>query len=229
MIIGEGAFIKKLRYDLNDERVKYLISTDERLNRLIRHIYFSELEIEEDGFKCLMKYIIGQQISDKARQTLWQRICSKFDNLTPNKVLCLNNSELRGIGLSEHKVSFIKNLASAIACKRINFEQYLTLKNEEIIRELTAVKGIGRWTAEMYLIFSLGREDILSSGDGTIKRVIMWMYDLETLPSKKDLWKYFGMWSQYATIVSSYFWKANELGLTQQHFDQSVINIGADI
>lgn len=222
-------FIKNLRYDLNDERVKYLTSTDGRLNRLIRHICFSELEIEEDGFKCLMKYIIGQQISDKARQTLWQRICSKYDNLTPDKVLCLNNSELRGIGLSERKVSYIKNLASAVVCKRINFEQYLNLGNEEIIRNLTAVKGIGKWTAEMYLIFSLGRENIFSNGDGTIKRVIMWMYDLETLPSEKDLWKYFGKWSQYATIVSSYLWKAIELGLTQQPFDQSVKKLGADI
>lgn len=85
--------IKNLYYDLNDERVKCLTQTDERLGRLIRHICSCELQIEEDGFKCLMKYIIGQQISDKARQTLWQRMCNKYDNLTPDKVLCLSNSD----------------------------------------------------------------------------------------------------------------------------------------
>ena len=98
------------------------------------------------------------------------------------------------------------------------------LSNEEIIKKLTVLKGIGQWTAEMYLIFSLGRENVLSKGDGTIRRTIQWMYDLEKLPSSEILLKYFSSWTQYATIVSSYLWKSIELGLVQKPFNEIISN-----
>lgn len=145
-----------LKYDLNDERVQYLIRTDEMLGKLIRYIGTSELAIEKDGFKCLVKYIVGQQISDKARETIWQRICTTFGNVTPDIMLSTNDSDLRGVGLSGSKVEYIKTLAGSIIEKRIYFEEFQTLSNKDIITKLTALKGIGQWTAEMYLIFSLG-------------------------------------------------------------------------
>lgn len=211
-----------LYYDLNNEKVQYLLSTDQKLNRLIRYIGNSELIIEEDGFKCLVKYIIGQQISDKARETIWQRVCTTYGNITPKNILILKDEELKQVGLSERKVIYIKTLATAIIDRSIDFNEFHKLTNEEIIKKLTTLKGIGQWTAEMYLIFSLGRENVLSKGDGTIRRTIQWMYDLETLPSSETLSEYFGRWTQYATIVSSYLWKSIELGLTQKPFDDSI-------
>lgn len=211
-----------LKYDLSDERVQYLIRTDETLGKLIRYIGTSELAIEKDGFKCLVKYIIGQQISDKARETIWQRICTTFENVTPDIMLLTSDSDLRGVGLSGRKVEYIKILATGIIEKRIDFEKFETLPNEEIITKLTALKGIGRWTAEMYLIFSLGRENVLSKGDGTIRRTIQWMYDLQELPSSKVLAEYFDNWIEYATVVSSYLWKSIALGLTQKPFDEVI-------
>ena len=201
-----------LHYDLDNEKVKYLINTDEKLGKLIRYINKTELIIEEDGFKCIVKYIIGQQISDKARETIWQRVCAIWKNITPEKILEIEDNELRRVGLSERKINYIKILASAVVSKDINFCDFKELTNEEIIKKLTALKGIGQWTAEMYLIFSLGRENVLSKGDGTIRRTIQWMYDLEKLPSSEILLKYFSSWTQYATIVSSYLWKSIELG-----------------
>lgn len=213
-----------LHYDLDNEKVKYLINTDEKLGKLIRYINKTELIIEEDGFKCIVKYIIGQQISDKARETIWQRVCAIWKNITPEKILEIEDNELRRVGLSERKINYIKILASAVISKDINFCDFKELTNEEIIKKLTALKGIGQWTAEMYLIFSLGRENVLSKGDGTIRRTIQWMYDLEKLPSSEILLKYFSSWTQYATIVSSYLWKSIELGLLQKPFDKMISN-----
>ena len=161
-----------LHYDLDNEKVKYLINTDEKLGKLIRYINKTELIIEEDGFKCIVKYIIGQQISDKARETIWQRVCAIWKNITPEKILEIEDNELRRVGLSERKINYIKILASAVISKDINFCDFEEFTNEEIIKKLTALKGIGQWTAEMYLIFSLGRENVLSKGDGTIRRTI---------------------------------------------------------
>lgn len=209
-----------LKYDLNDERVQYLIRTDAALGKLIQYIGTSELVIEKDGFRCLVKYIVGQQISDKARETIWQRICKTFGNVTPNAILLASDSVLREIGLSGRKVEYIKILATEIVEGRIDFEQFLPLTNEEIVAKLIALKGIGRWTAEMYLIFSLGRENVLSKGDGTIKRTIQWMYALEDPPSAKEVAAYFSDWIEYATIVSSYLWKSIALGLTQEPFNE---------
>lgn len=214
-----------LHYDLDNEKVKYLISTDEKLGKLIRYINKTELILEEDGFKCIVKYIIGQQISDKSRETIWQRVCSALKNeVTPEKIIEINDNELRKVGLSERKVNYIKILASAVISEDINFYDFKKLTNEEIIKKLTALKGIGQWTAEMYLIFSLGRENVFSKGDGTIRRTIQWMYDLEKLPSPEILIKYFSSWTQYATIVSSYLWKSIELGLVQKPFNEIISN-----
>ncbi len=213
-----------LHYDLDNEKVKYLINTDEKLGKLIRYINKTELIIEEDGFKCIVKYIIGQQISDKARETIWQRVCAIWKNITPEKILEIEDNELRRVGLSKRKINYIKILALAVISKDINFCDFKELTNEEIIKKLTALKGIGQWTAEMYLIFSLGRENVLSKGDGTIRRTIQWMYDLEKLPSSEILLKYFSSWTQYATIVSSYLWKSIELGLVQKPFDEIISN-----
>ena len=213
-----------LHYDLDNEKVKYLINTDEKLGKLIRYINKTELIIEEDGFKCIVKYIIGQQISDKARETIWQRVCAIWKNITPEKILEIEDNELKRVGLSERKINYIKILASAVISEDINFYDFKELTNEEIIKKLTALKGIGQWTAEMYLIFSLGRENVLSKGDGTIRRTIQWMYDLDKLPSSEILLKYFSSWTQYATIVSSYLWKSIELGLVQKPFNEIISN-----
>lgn len=218
-----------LKYDLNDKRVQYLIRTDETLGKLIKYIGTSELVIEKDGFKCLVKYIVGQQISDKARETIWQRICATFGNVTPDIMLSTSYNDLRGVGLSGRKVEYIKALAEGIIEKRIDLEEFQTLSSKEIITKLTALKGIGQWTAEMYLIFSLGRENVLSKGDGTIRRTIQWIYDLKELPSSKILVEHFVNWTEYATIVSSYLWKSMALGLTQKSFDEAIPGQGARI
>jgi DNA-3-methyladenine glycosylase II len=215
-----------LKYDLNNEKVQYLVHSDETLGELINYIGTSEIVIEKDGFKCLVKYIIGQQISDKARETIWQRLYTIFDKVNPSNILSISDNNLREVGLSSRKVNYIKTLAESIIEKRVDYAELQTLSNEKIISKLTALKGIGRWTAEMYLIFSLGRENVLSKGDGTIRRGIQWMYNLNDPPSQELLSKYFINWTEYATIVSSYLWESIKLGLTKQSFTKVISEKG---
>ena len=102
-----------IEYDLENEKVKYLIETDEKLGKLIKYIKQANIIIEEDGFKCIVKYIIGQQISDKARETIWQRIRKEIVPLTPEKVLTVSITDFRNYGLSERKIIYIKSLESS--------------------------------------------------------------------------------------------------------------------
>ena len=205
-------------YDLDNYKVQYLIKSDKNLGLLIKYIKTCELYIEVDGFKCLIKYIIGQQISDKARETIWNRFCINLKEITPLIVLNVPDNKFMAIGISYRKIMYIKELAKYIIENNIDFKQFEIMNNEDIIKILTSINGIGRWTAEMYLIFSLGRENILSKGDGTIKRTIQWMYNLKDLPTQIELEKIFKKWNKYSTIVSAFLWKSIELGLTQKSF-----------
>ncbi len=199
--------MKTKKYDLNNKEVQYLISTDKKLEKLIRYLKSCSIMIEEDDFKCLVKYIIGQQISDKTREVIWNKLCIKY-RVSPKTMIGISEEELKSFGICRQKVIYIKNLANAIIDKQIDFKEFKNLTSKEIIDKLVKIKGIGNWTVEMYLIFSLGREDILSKGDNTIKRVLKWMYNLNELPSSKEVEKYFSKWLQYSTIVSAYFWEA---------------------
>ena len=210
--------MKLISYNIYDDKIKYLMTTDERLRKLITYIKDTKLIIETDGFCCLIKYIIGQQISDKARETIWNKFKLAFKSITPEDILKTDNNKIKEIGLSERKINCIKLLATEIINNNINFNNYLYYSNEWIIGELTKIKGIGRWTAEMYLIFSLGREDVLSKSDGTIKRTIKWLYNLDEMPNDKMIQKYFDKWIGYETIVSTFLWKSIELNLTQVEF-----------
>ena len=207
-------------YSLNNNKVKYLVNSDERLSKLIRHIKTCALQLEEDDFKCIIKYIIGQQISDKMRESIWNKLCERYNDITPQLILNISDDELRNFGICKQRVLYIKNLATAILNNQISFKKLRKRNNDEIKKELTKIKGIGNWTVEMYLIFSLGREDVFSKGDNTIKRVIKWMYNLENLPTNSELEMYFSKWLQYSTIVSVYFWEAIAQNLLTINFDE---------
>ena len=200
--------MKIKKYNLNNKKVQFLINSDEKLGKLIKHIKSCQILIEDDGFKCIIEYIIGQQISDKTRKVIWDKMCEKYKDISPKTIMNISESELRDLGICKQKVTYIKNLASAVINKEIIFNDFKKSTNQEITNKLTKIKGIGNWTVEMYLIFSLGRENVFSKGDHTIKRVIKWMYNLENLPNNTELERYFSNWLQYATIVSAYFWEA---------------------
>lgn len=207
------------KYNLDNEKVQFLIKSDKKLALVIKYIKKCNILLEKDDFKCLVKYIIGQQISDKTREVIWQKLCTKYNDISPKTMSIVDDQELRNLGICRQKINYIKNLSFAILNNEINFKEFKNLSNQEIINKLTKIKGIGNWTAEMYLIFSLGRENVLSRGDNTLKRVLKWLYGLEKLPSNNDVEKYFKKWEEYSTIVSAYFWEAIAMNLLVKDID----------
>ena len=210
---------QKLKIKLEDERIQHLITTDSTLSELIRVIGDIELEIEKDGYCCIVKYIIGQQISDKARETIWQRLCKLCGPVTPINFVEQSYEQLRGLGLSGRKIEYLRNFSSCLISKKFDLKEMKFLSNQEIIDKLILIKGIGHWTAEMYLIFGLGRLDVLSVNDGTIRRSIQWMYNLKYLPKRQDIIDCFKKWEGYETIVYLYLWKSISLGLQKIPFN----------
>jgi len=158
-------------------------------------------------FQHLTREIIGQQLSGKAASTIYSRFELLFTNkkVHPKKLLKLNDQILRDAGLSWAKASNVKNIARAYLDKSVKFHQFTVLPDEEIIKELTTIKGIGPWTAEMFLIFTLGREDVFSFGDLGLKKGFAKLYQKEN-PTKSQIEKVIKKWSPYKSYGTITLW-----------------------
>jgi len=163
-------------------------------------------------YQELVESIISQQLSVKAAATILKRFIGLFDGNfpTPDEILSRSVDELRAVGLSRAKASYVQDLAMHILDNKLQPEKLPSLGNEEIIRELTAVKGIGEWTAHMFLIFSLGRTDILATGDLGVRSAMKQLYALPALPSPAEMRKIAdtNKWHPYESIACWYLWKS---------------------
>lgn len=187
-------------------------SADPTLFSLIEKLTLQKLSKRPPAkyFHSLCHEIIGQQLSGKVADVL----CDRFDKLfgknkvTPENVLKFSEEKLRAIGMSWAKARFIRDLAQKVSAKFVKLDQLDQISNDEVIRELTKVKGIGPWTAEMFLMFTLGREDVFSFGDLGLKKAIMKLYTLKREPSRKQLEKISSKWSPYRTHAALVLWKS---------------------
>jgi len=190
--------------------ISHLCSCDPILAKVIKRIKLPEhKEKRIDHFRSLVSSIINQQLSGKAADTIEKRFRALFPAKRfplPEDVLRIPTSRLRRSGLSEMKVKYIKNLAKEIASKKFNFKKLQCLENEEIIIEITKLKGIGRWTAEMFLMFSLNRPDVFSAGDFGLKKAIKNLYGLKDLPDEKIANRLAKKWIPYRTLACRYLW-----------------------
>lgn len=164
-------------------------------------------------FIDLIESIISQQLSEKAASTICSRFYTLFNTptISSGQILSLKDQALRSVGISWSKVSYIKAIASAVDAGEIDFHMLKTLENEEVIKELTKIKGIGRWTAEMFLMFSLGREDVFSYGDLGLRRAIMNVYGLEKDPTVVQMKQLEKKWMPYRTFASRLLWRIGDL------------------
>ena len=192
-----------------EEYIKEKLSKgDSKLSAVINSIGYIEINLEKDYFLALCRSIVGQQLSNKVADVIWNRVLILLENeVEPEKILATEDEELRSKGVSYSKIKYIKNLSLAVVNKEIHFEKFDDMSDEEIIKELTKVKGIGTWTAEMFLIFSLGREDVFSLGDAGLKSVIKNLYEFENEPTKLELTEISSRWSPYRTYASLYLWE----------------------
>ncbi|WP_158453704.1 DNA-3-methyladenine glycosylase family protein [Paenibacillus beijingensis] len=163
-------------------------------------------------FEFLAKSLIGQQLSVKAAATIIGRLEELCRDISPDSILSLSEDELRKAGVSRPKIGYIKGLAGLIERRELDFGSLPDLADDEVIESLTKVKGIGRWTAEMFLIFFLGREDVLSLGDAGLRRAVCWLYEdgIKTAPGVLE--RHGEKWRPYRTVASLYLWEAVNRG-----------------
>lgn len=166
----------------------------------------SPVSSQEYFFK-LCREIIAQQLASKVAHKFLERFMTLFpkNRITPKALLKLSDEKLRGIGISWAKVAYLKDLASKIGNKEVDLESLRNLEDEEVIFHLTKVKGIGNWTAEMFLMFSLGRQDIFSHGDTGLKRAIEKIYKVKDL-DRNEVERLSQKWSPYRTWACRILW-----------------------
>jgi len=170
-------------------------------------------DIPRNYFSRLCKEIIGQQLSDKSSEAILSRFNILFSNrcARPSDVMSLSHDKLRATGMSHAKARYVRNLAEAITKGDIRTADIDSMTDEEVIAELTKVKGIGPWTAEMFLMFVLGRKNVFSFGDLGLRKAMRNIYGFKKDPTKKQMEKIIAHWSPYKTYGSRVLWHSLEL------------------
>lgn len=168
--------------------------------------------LEEDLFVALCESIISQQLSIKAADTIFGRFKKLFPkgNITPKKTLKLSVEQMRGVGMSYGKASYVLDLAQKVHSEELILKNLHDLEDEMVITELTKVKGIGRWTAEMFLMFALRREDVFSYGDLGIRKGIQKLYKLKKEPTPRQAETIAKKWIPYRSYACKILWKSLE-------------------
>ena len=163
-----------------------------------------------DAYEALARAIVGQQLSTKAAASIWGKLQAAFDGRTPtpSEVLAADDATLRGAGLSNAKVGFLRDLASRIEQGELDLKRLPELADEDVIAALIEVHGVGRWTAEMFLIFHLGRPDVVSTGDLGIRRAVQLAYGLDELPAPAELERIAEPWRPHRTLACLYLWRS---------------------
>jgi DNA-3-methyladenine glycosylase II len=169
-----------------------------------------------EPYGALVRSIVGQQLSTKAARTIYERLTDLFDGRTPSpaELLAADPEDVRSAGLSRSKVAYLRSLAEHVESGELELARLSELSDEEVSAELTAVKGIGQWSADMFLIFHLGRRDILPVGDLGIRRAVERAYELPELPDAARLTEIGEPWRPHRSLASLYLWHSldNEPG-----------------
>lgn len=164
----------------------------------------------DDAYGSLVRTIVGQQLSTKAARTIYTRLTDLFDGRPPRPQETLSTDEdlLRGCGLSWPKVRYLRDLAGRVVSGTLDLPALEHLPNEAVVEQVVAVKGLGRWSADMFLMFHLRREDVLPAGDLGIRRAVERAYGLPELPDAATLADLSGPWTPHRTLASFYLWES---------------------
>ncbi len=193
---------------MSNKAIRFL-SKDPQLAEIINAVGQYKLNLVKDPYESLVEAIITQQLSGKAADSISKRFREIYGRFPkPVEVVRTHHSKLRAAGLSGMKVAYIKDLSKKVESKKLRLESLKDMDDEEVIAQLTQVKGIGRWTAEMFLIFSLGRPDVLPVGDLGLRKGIQRIYSLSELPQKEEIEQLAEKWRPYRTVATWYIWKS---------------------
>jgi DNA-3-methyladenine glycosylase II len=192
-------------FEYGQAEIDHLTRRDKKLGAAIDRIGMIEREVTPDLFTALIKSIVAQQISSKAAQTVCGRLYDLLDEVTPSRVAAMDPQMIQKCGMTMKKAGYIKGVAEAALSGEIDLRSLHALPDDEVIKKLSSLNGIGVWTAEMMLIFSLGRPDVVSWGDLAIRRGMMSLYGLSKL-TKDRFARYCGRYSPYGSAASLYLW-----------------------
>jgi DNA-3-methyladenine glycosylase II len=192
--------------------VRHLKKSDPVLCAIIERVGPYRIRPEVPRFHTLARAIVFQQLSGKAAGTICERLMALAgDPLTPEGILRLNDQQMRGVGLSKQKMTYLRDLAEKTHSGTLDFASLPDLPDEEVIEHLTQVKGIGVWTAHMFLMFALKRPNVLPTGDLGIQSAMRRHYNKRKLPKPKQMEKIAKCWEPYRSIACWYLWRSLEV------------------
>ena len=191
-----------------DDACRHLTKSDRVMKRLIPQFGEARLESRGDAFVTLARSIVGQQISVKAAQSVWDKFAALCKSMTPANVLKLKVDDMRGAGLSARKVEYLVDLALHFSNGAVHTRKWADMDDESIIEELVAIRGIGRWTAEMFLIFYLLRPNVLPLDDVGLINGISKSYFSGEAVSRSDAREVAAAWQPYCSVATWYIWRS---------------------
>jgi len=194
--------------DFWEDACKHLMKKDRVMKRLIPQFKDSSLQTRGDAFVTLARSIVGQQISVKAAQTVWDRFAVLPKKMTPRNVLKLKVDDMRAAGLSARKVEYLVDLSLNFDNNSLTLQRWDAMEDEEIIAQLVAIRGIGRWTAEMFLIFHMLRPNVLPLDDVGLINGISRNYFSGEAVSRSDAREVAAAWSPYCSVATWYIWRS---------------------
>ena len=190
------------------EACKHLVKKDRVLRRLIPQFNAEALQTRGDPFVTLARSIVGQQVSTKSADATWKRFAALPESMTPEHLLLLKVDDMRAAGLSARKVDYLVDLALHFTQKRLHVQEWAQMDDEAVIAELVAIRGIGRWTAEMFLIFYLLRPNVLPLDDAGLLKGISLNYFSGDPVSRSDAREVAEAWKPWCTVATWYIWRS---------------------
>jgi 3-methyladenine DNA glycosylase/8-oxoguanine DNA glycosylase len=196
--------------------VRYLKRVDPILAAVIESVGPCRIRVTSEGthFQALTRSIVFQQLSGKAAATILSRVTALFPGATPTPeaVQATNDEQLRAAGLSRQKISYLRDLSSKVASGALPLDAVETMDDDDLIDHLVQVKGIGRWTAQMFLMFRLGRRNVLPELDLGIQNAIRRAYRMRKRPTPKQVKRVGAKWAPHSTVACWYLWRSLDNG-----------------
>jgi len=194
----------------------HLSKADPVLAQIIAEVGALGIQPRRERFQALVRTIIFQQLAGAAANAIYGRFVGLFPGVefpSPEQVIAKTDAELRSVGLSEKKALYIKDLAAHVRDGKLNFHRFHRMTDEEIVADLTQVKGIGKWTAEIFLMFNLGRPDVMPADDLGVQNAVKRHYRMRQRPNRKRLLKHAERWRPYRTAAAWYLWRSLDIVL----------------
>ncbi len=204
-----------MNFPYSQKELDYLAGRDPLLGGVIRAVGFIERTVEEDVFSAVVHHIIGQQISMRAQETVWRRLQELLGEVTPDTLAEADVEAVKGCGMTYRKADYIRDFAQKVRSGEFDVEALREMEDSEAVKALSALRGVGEWTAEMLLLFCLRRSDVLSYGDLGIRRGMMKLYGWEEM-TKAQFEACRQRYSPYGSVASFYLWAVNGGALSEE-------------